>query len=117
MENLENKHYVYRITNIKKHRYYIGKRSMPKKFKNRTPKQDLGVYYFSSSNNKGIIKNQKKEPQNWKYKIIKTFKTQQQAIDFEIKIHKRLDVQSHRLFYNNANQTKTGYYRKGKLNG
>jgi len=111
-----NKHYVYRITNVKKNRYYVGKRSIPKKFKNRKPEEDLGKYYFSSSNNKGIIKNQKEEPENWKYKIVKRFKTEEEALLFEIKYHWRLNVQKHRLFYNNANQTKNGYFRDNMKN-
>ena len=105
------RHYVYRITNLKKHRFYIGKRSIPIKFGNISPKEDLGINYFSSSRNKGIIKNQKEEPWNWKYKVIMEFETEEEALNFEIKIHARLNVQKHRLFYNNANQTKDGYFR------
>ena len=87
-------------------------RSIPEKFPERTPKEDLGVYYFSSSKNKGIIKNQKVEPWNWKYKIIKIFNTKEEVLKFEVKIHARLNVQKHKLFYNNANQTLTGFYRE-----
>jgi len=68
-------HYVYRITNIKDKLYYYGTRTSSIK-----PKLDLGIKYFSSSNDKDFIQDQKDNPLNYKYKIIKIFNIRKEAI-------------------------------------
>ena len=100
-------HYTYRITNITKvalRIYYYGVRST-----NLNPKDDLGIIYFSTSTNKEFIKDQKENPQNYKYKVIKTFKTRKEAISLEIKLHDKFNVGVNEIFYNKAKQTSTGF--------
>ena len=104
-------HYVYRITNITKvalRIYYYGVHSS-----NLRPENDIGVKYFSSSTNKEFIKDQKENPQNYSYKIIKAFKTREDATELEVKLHKKFNVKLHQKFYNKANQTSTGFDRTG----
>ena len=60
------KHYVYRITNKIENKHYYGCRTTKLE-----PKDDLGSKYFSSSRDKEFIKDQKENPYNYKYKIIK----------------------------------------------
>ena len=48
-------HYTYRITNIILNLHYYGTRTST----NRTPFEDIGIYYFSSSTDKGFIIDQK----------------------------------------------------------
>lgn len=103
-------HYTYRITNIKERMYYYGVHSC-----NCLPKEDIGVKYFSSSKNK-FVKDQKENPQDYKYKIIKIFSTRVEAVEHEMFLHKKFDVKLHEKFYNNANQTSTGFDTTGKGN-
>lgn len=63
-------HYTYRITNTKERMYYYGVHSCYC-----LPKEDIGVKYFSSSKNKEFIKDQKENPQDYKYKVLKIFET------------------------------------------
>jgi len=59
-------HYVYRISNILLDKHYYGYRKTQN-----DPILDIGIKYFSSSKDKEFIKDQKKNPQNYKYKIIR----------------------------------------------
>ena len=56
-------HYTYRISNTLINKHYYGTRST-----GINPKDDLGYKYFSSSSDKEFIKDQKDNPQNYKYK-------------------------------------------------
>ena len=56
-------HYVYRITNVEKNKYYYGSRSS-----NILPSEDIGIKYFSSSSDKIFVQDQKENPQNYMYK-------------------------------------------------
>lgn len=101
-------YYTYRITNIKPwcpKKYYYGTRSSKIH-----PVKDLGIKYFSSSRDKQFLLEQKENPQNFKYKIIKIFKTRKEAINLEILLHEKLQVDKNPLFYNKAKQTSTGFY-------
>jgi hypothetical protein len=93
-------HYVYRITNIKNNKHYYGKRSSKV-----TPFEDLGKKYFSSCKDKLFINEQKKFPQNFKYKVIRCFNSSTSAINFEIKLHNKFQVDISPHFYNRAKQT------------
>jgi len=103
------KHYVYRITNIKLNKHYYGTRTS----KNKTPEEDIGIYYFSSSKDKEFIKDQKENPQNYKYKIIKKFNTRKEALELEIKLHNKFNVGVNESFYNKSKQTSTGWDTTG----
>lgn len=107
MSNSKDKnYYVYRITNVKENKHYYGYRGIPK---NSQPKDDLGIKYFSSSMNKDFRKDQKINPQNFKYKIICKNLSKRNALNLEIKLHKKFNVSQNINFYNLANQTNTGF--------
>ena len=97
-------YYVYRITNIVLRKHYYGKRKT-----SIAPILDLGVNYFSSSHDKEFIKDQKTNPQNYRYKIIRVFNTNESALLLEIKLHKRFNVGKNKSFYNMSNQTSTRF--------
>jgi len=101
-------HYNYRITNIKINKHYYGIRSS-----DLTPEEDMGIRYFSSSSDKDFIEDQKNNPKNYKYKIIKINNTREECITFEIKLHNKFDVGVNELFYNKAKQTSTGFDTQG----
>ena len=97
-------HYTYRITNINENKYYYGSRSskLP-------PKDDLGVVYFSSSTDKQFRSDQKQNPNQYSYKVIKVYPDRKHAVMLEIKLHNKFNVKSNPAFYNKANQTSTGF--------
>ena len=103
-------HYTYRITNLIEGKHYYGSRSseIP-------PVEDLGKNYVSSSKNKDFIKDQKENPQNYKYKVIKIFDTREEAISFEIKLHDKFDVGVNESFYNKAKQTSVKFDTTGMV--
>ena len=83
-------HYVYRITNIVEGKHYYGARSCKI-----NPYKDLGSKYFSSISNKenGWIRlDQKKNPQNYKYKILAFFSSREKALKLEVNIHRKFNV-------------------------
>ena len=105
-------HYTYRITNITKvalRIYYYGVHST-----NLRPEDDLGIEYFSSSTNEEFKNDQKQNPHNYKYKIIRVFKTRKEATKLEIKLHEKFDVGVNDVFYNKVKQTSTGFDTTGK---
>lgn len=106
-------HYVYRITNLVENKHYYGKRSS----KNLTPKEDLGKRYFSSSFDEYFIEDQKSNPQNYKYKVVRCFPNAKDAVLFEAKIHEKFDVARNKSFYNKAKCTGRGFDRTGCVGG
>lgn len=101
-------HFVYRITNTKLNKHYYGTRTTSKK-KEQTPEYELGHIYFSSSTDTDFIQDQKNNPQVYKYKVIKTFNTREEAMAFEIKLHNKFNVGVNESFYNKAKATSTGF--------
>lgn len=101
-------HYTYIITNVVENKYYIGCRSSKV-----PPEKDLGTKYFSSSKDKEFVKDQKLNPQNYKYKIIATFDSKLLAINLEIKLHNIHNVGVNPSFYNRAKQTTLGWDTTG----
>ena len=93
-------HYVYRITNTIKKLHYYGARTS----KDCLPRDDLGVKYFSSSTDKTFIFDQKNNPRDYKYKIIKILPTRKQALELEIKLHNKFNVDINESFFNKAKQ-------------
>lgn len=91
-------HYVYRITNLVENKHYYGKRSSKC-----DPKLDLGVKYFSSSRDKEFLIDQKNNPQNYKYKIVGLFSTNELAFAREIRLHAKFNCAVSEKFYNRAN--------------
>lgn len=101
-------HYVYRITNIKLNKHYYGVRSTKI-----NPSDDIGFHYFSSSTDTDFLYEQRENPTNFKYKVIKTFNTRKDANAFEVKIHNKFDVAANESFYNLAKATSSGFTRSG----
>lgn len=105
---MQKYHYVYRITNIKETKHYYGTRSS-----NCLPHEDLGFKYFSSSKDRDFIQDQKSNPENYKYKIIRICKTRKEALNLEIELHEKFNVGVNESFYNRAKQTSTGWDTSG----
>lgn len=97
-------HYVYRITNTCINKHYYGKRSSSLE-----PHKDLGKHYFSSSRDKEFIKDQKENPEKYRYKVIRIFEFSQDALVFEILLHQKFNVGINPNFYNKAKQTSSGF--------
>ncbi len=108
MDNISIYHYVYRITNLVENKHYYGKRSSKIH-----PKHDIGVKYFSSSKDRNFIADQKSNPQNYKYKIIRRFENSKSALEFEVLLHNKFDVGRNVNFYNRAKQTSSGFDTTG----
>lgn len=92
---------VYRITNILTQKHYYGYKSCSK----RDPKEIIGKTYFSSSSDKEFIKEQKNHPERFRYKIVARFKTKEEALEREIRLHVMFDVGRNKSFYNRSKQT------------
>lgn len=97
-------HYTYRISNTIEHKHYYGRRSSKIE-----PKMDLGYKYFSSSRDLNFIKDQKENPQNYKYKIVAIYDCLEKALALEVKLHRKFNVGKNPAFYNRACQTATRY--------
>lgn len=111
MNTTQEYHYVYRITNTKTGLHYYGSRSCKK-----PPKDDLGKSYFSTFTKPWFKKDQKENPQDYRYKIIKQdFKIRDEANNYESKLHLKFDVRSHPKFINLANQLPNGFSHKGRV--
>ena len=96
--------YVYRIANKENNKHYYGYRKTEK-----DPKLDLGIKYFSSSTDKEFINEQKLNRDKFKYKVIKICETQEEALNLEIKLHKKFNVAKNSNFYNKSIQTSTKF--------
>jgi hypothetical protein len=110
MSNKPIYHYVYRITNIIERKHYYGKRSCRIE-----PKLDLGKKYFSSSRDKEFMKDQKKNPQNYKYKIVSIVNSAEDATRLEIKLHNKMNVGVNESFYNKAKSRGHKFDTTGKV--
>lgn len=102
-------HYTYRITNIEQKKHYYGVRTCTL-----LPIHDLGKKYFSSSSDKLFLQEQKDAPHVFRYKIIRIFKTREEALLFEVKLHNKFDVDTNPNFYNKAKQTSSGFFYSNK---
>ncbi len=101
-------HYVYRITNIADNKHYYGTRTT-----NVKPIEDIGIQYFSSSFDKKFIQDQKNNPLNYKYKVVRIFNSRKKALELEIKLHQKFEVSINESFYNRSKQTSTGFDTTG----
>lgn len=97
-------HYTYRITNKILNKHYYGVRTSKIH-----PKLDLGIKYFSSSCDKNFILDQKLNPTNYKYIIIRICNSRKEAGDLEIKLHEKFNVSANEHFYNKACHTSSGF--------
>jgi hypothetical protein len=86
-------------------KHYYGSRSC----KNCNPHDDLGIKYFSSSQDKDFIKDQKEHPEHYRYKIIRIHESRKDALDLEVLLHNKFDVGLNESFYNRSKQTSIGW--------
>lgn len=98
------KHSVYRITHIINLEHYYGSKSNNK---------ILGEGYKSTSSDLDFMNEQKNHPQNFKYKIIKTYDNSADKMIHEAYLHQKFDVKLNESFYNKANQTPFGFDTTG----
>lgn len=104
------RHYVYRLTislSNDPRKYYVGKHSGD------LDDFETGKYKTSSELVKKIL-NEKVE---FKSKIVKIFDTSKEALEFESKYHKRLDVANHEKFFNMQNQESPEKYKHADTTG
>ncbi len=105
-------HYTYGITHKFLAKKYIGTRSCQC-----LPKEDIGVKYFSSSQDKEFIEEQKLYPDRFLYEVIEIFNTREEASALEIELHSRYDVGLNIDFYNRSKQTSDKFDVTGKFVG
>lgn len=96
--------YVYRITDKETNMHYYGSRVSVK-----SPKEDLGITYLSSSYNEEFISKQKADKSKFKYKVVKVCTSNVEKQLFESYLHDKFDVGVNSLFYNMVKQTVEGF--------
>ena len=105
MYNTKFQHnFVYLIWNKINHKKYIGTKSS-----NEEPKNVIGHTYFSCSKDKDFMNEQKEHPENFRYKVLKDFKTRKEALNLECELHHKYKVDTNDDFYNRAMQTADGF--------
>lgn len=102
---MEKFHYVYLIEEISTNKKYIGSRSSLK-----TPEEDLGKKYFSSSTIKEFIQRQKTNPEDYSYTILEVFESRPLANEYEYNLLKSNDVRNNESFYNRGVFGNKGLY-------
>jgi len=103
-------HYVYRITNlfpVGAERFYVGVRSC-----DCPPAKDD---YWGSSKSLSEAINQQGQI-DFAKEILSTWKTREEAVAEEIRLHAEIGVKDNPTYYNKANQTSTGFDSTGLLN-
>lgn len=100
--------YVYWIENRGTNVSYVGVRSCDIE-----PVDDIGVKYFTSSQDKEFKQDFTNNPEKYNIDIINNFIERQEAINLEVQIHNWNDVGSNDKFYNKAKQTSSGFDRAG----
>jgi uncharacterized cupin superfamily protein len=101
--------YVYLITEISTGMKYIGSRGTNKK----DTMSDLKSYQ-SSSLDAEFIQKQKDNPDDFKYEILSYHETRDEATLEESRLHFLYDVKNNSNYYNQVNQTPTGFSTAGK---
>ncbi|MEI8012801.1 MAG: NUMOD3 domain-containing DNA-binding protein [Candidatus Omnitrophota bacterium] len=101
-------HYVYRVTSLKEFKHYYGSRTSTVE-----PKYDLGIKYFTSSNDIIFRQDLIKNTNNYKLKIVSVFNSRVEAGIHEAKLHEKFNVAINPKFYNKAKATKTGFSTEG----
>lgn len=98
-------YYVYRISNTKLNKHYYGSRV--------SSIIDIGYKYFSSSRDKEFKQDQRDNPQDYKYKVLRIFDNTKDKEIYESYLHQFFNVKYNERFYNKANQTPYGYDTTG----
>ena len=101
--------YIYQIIHLSTLKSYIGSRTA----RNCRP-SGIGIKYFSSSNDKDFLLEQKMKPENFIYFILKEFgEDYKSCIEYEIYLHNKYDVGKNNKFYNRSKQTSKGFSTAG----
>lgn len=90
-------YYTYRITNKVLNKHYYGVRKSKVH-----PVNDIGFNYFSSSRDDDFMQDQRLNPQNYKYKVVKIYDTYEESIDGEKKLLLRVRADISPNFYNKS---------------
>jgi hypothetical protein len=95
-----------RITNLVEGKHYYGVRSSKV-----SPFDDIGSkYYGSPCRNAWLKQDQKDNPSNYKYKILRCFSTRKEAYARESNVHHKFDVvRNQDKFYNGCNSSVNGF--------
>jgi len=101
-------YYTYEIVKISTQERYVGSRTCKG-----SSQSDLGKRYFSSSTNLGFIREQKNNPLNFLYIVLKEFDKYSDMLEHEIYLHKYNEVEKNPSFINKARQTSTAFYYDG----
>ena len=88
-------HYLYKITDTDNEMCYIGSRSSKV-----IPSEDLGITYFSSSNDKYFMSKQKNNPELFTYQILEEYNSKKEALAAEMLILKVTNARSDNSYYN-----------------
>lgn len=88
-------YYTYRITNKVLNKHYYGVRKSKVH-----PVNDIGIIYFSSSTDEDFKQDQKLNPQNYKYKVVKIYDTYEESMKGERDLLVRFNAVSSPNFYN-----------------
>ena len=101
-------HYCYRITNTTLCKHYYGSRTSMV-----TPREDLGVHYFSSSR---YVKRDiaTMGQTHFRFKVIRHFANRIEAYHFEERLQRKLSVATRDDFYNRCVQTHKFSWTGGK---
>lgn len=102
-------HYVYQIDNITEGKSYIGVRSSYRK-----PIEDIGIYYFSCSQDEAFMIRQKTHPDEFRYSVLSEHSSRESAVQEEIRLHNYYQVETNDLFYNRRSQTHGGFDNHGR---
>ncbi len=81
------KPYSYLVTRLSDNKKYFGIRWSNVRF-NRTPIEDFGKYYFTS--HKTLKLKFKKQPKRYKFTLVNTFDSKEEAINHEVKFNKKI---------------------------
>lgn len=100
-------HYIYRITNKVTGIHYYGSKT--------STSLDIGIKYFTSSKDKEFKKDFKTNTKDYKIKILKIFDNSAEKIIYESYLHQYFNVKKSKKFYNNSNQTPTGFCATGMV--
>lgn len=99
---------MYRITNIKENKHYIGAHSS-----NIEPSLDLGIKYKSTSKDFDFMKDQKVNTQDYIYQILDYFGTREEALQREMYLHELYNVDLNESFYNIRKQSSSTWDNTG----
>lgn len=97
-EKLNN--FVYKITNKDTLKSYIGIRSSDLK-----PLEDVGVNYFTSSSDLEFYNDFVNNTYDYSIEILGNYDSREKAINKEVELHEKFNVDKSPLYYNKAKQT------------